>query len=197
MLKQNYNKKRICLIFLIILIFANCGFADADKIVLPVKFIKQDEMGCSRASFTMVMHHYNPAITFEMVNKNITTRAADGGTPNTALVSLAEKWGFQTRIYPGTIEDIISNIENGRPLIVHQCFNTFDIWKRRINHDRVVIGFDRIRKKIIVHDPARGPNIVYSYNDFLNLWGENFITPNDGKVKNYTILIFPKVEDPS
>jgi hypothetical protein len=140
-----------------------------EKVVLNVTFMKQKHMGCSRTCFAMVMHHYDPAITLETVEREA-PRAPDGGSRNILMVLLAERYGFTTRAFPGTIEGLIGLLESKRPVIVAQYPSLTDT---KSNHDRVVVGFDRGEKILYVHDPSVGESIPYSFERFNALWASD------------------------
>lgn len=154
------------------------------KVILNVKFMKQKEMGCSRTSFAMVMHYYNPSITLEMVERDA-PKASDGGSQNNLMAVLAEQYGFKTHAFPGTVKDLIKNLKSGKPIIVAQYPS---LAEKNSNHDRVVTGFDQNKGVLFVHDPSVGENISYSYEQFQSLWESN-VGLDD---KYYSVLITPK-----
>ena len=57
-------------------------------------------------------------------------------------------------------------IDAGYPIVVLQWNALTHDW----GHFRVVIGYDDTANTITAHDPWDGPNQVYSYTDFDNLW---------------------------
>ncbi len=154
------------------------------KVILNVEFMKQKEMGCSRTSFAMVMHYYNPSITLEMVERNA-PKASDGGSQNNLMAVLAEQYGFKTHAFPGTINDLIGILRSGKPVIVAQYPS---LSEKKSNHDRVVVGFDQNKGVLFLHDPSIGGNIPYSYDQFQSLWESN-VGLDD---KYYSVLITPK-----
>lgn len=160
-----------------------------DNAILPVPFFTQDNTGCSRSAFAMVMHYYDSSITWAMVTQSA-ARSSDNGSPNGLLVALAENWGFETRAYPGSIGDIIRNISHGKPVVVAQYPEITDT---KWNHGRVAVGFDQSAEEIIVHDSARGENLAYSYDNFLALWEADFVFKSGGGVgdeKYYSVLVY-------
>ncbi|MBN1531862.1 MAG: C39 family peptidase [Spirochaetes bacterium] len=172
------------------------------KIILNVQFMKQKHMGCSRTCFAMVMHHYNPAITLEMVERDA-PRAPDGGSRNSLMILLAERYGFTTRAFPGTIDDLLRLLQSGRPVIVAQYPSLTDI---KSNHDRLVVGFDRNERILFVHDPSVGEGIPYPFDTFNALWASDaggddrysafLVTPGGAeKVPNRTVRVDGEEED--
>ena len=142
------------------------AFPEKDKVILNVKFMKQGNMGCSRTSFAMVMHYHDPSITLERVERDA-PRAPDGGSQNNFMTVLAEHYGFNTHAFPGKIDRLIALLKSGQPVIVAQYP---DLSEKKSNHDRVVVGFDRGKRTLFVHDPSVGENIPYPYEKFMSLW---------------------------
>ena len=154
-----------------------------EKVILNVKFMKQGDMGCSRTSFAMVMHYYNPAITLEMAERDA-PKAPDGGSQNNFMALLAVQYGFKTHAFPGTIGGLIQLLKSGKPVVVAQYPSLSD---KKSNHDRVVIGYDQDKGILWVHDPSVGENIPYPYEKFKSLWESN-VGLDD---KYYSVLITP------
>jgi hypothetical protein len=65
------------------------------------------------------------------------------------------------------IEDLIENINNGYPVVVHMVFSLSE----STGHNRVVIGYNLEQESIIVHDPTPA-NRVYrmNFDTFRKLW---------------------------
>jgi len=161
---------------------------DQKKLIINVDFMRQGNMGCSRTCFAMVMHYYNPSITLEMVEKEA-PKASDGGSQNNLMAVLAEHYGFETHAFPGTIEGLIQLLKSGKPVIVAQYPS---IPEKKSNHDRVVVGFDKDKEILFVHDPSVGENIPYAYENFLALWESNV-----GLDDKYTAIIVIPAETKS
>ncbi len=160
-----------------------------EKVVLTVQFMKQGNMGCSRTAFAMVMHYYNPAVTLEKVEQEA-PRAFDGGSENHMMALLANQYGFKTRAFPGTIEGLITLLKSGTPVIVAQYPTLTD---KKSNHDRVVVGYDRGKGVLLVHDPSIGENIPYEFDKFLSLW-ESSVAQDE---QYYSVLVTPAQAQPS
>lgn len=159
------------------------GKTSSGKVLLDVKFMKQANMGCSRTAFAMVMHYYNPAIALETVVRDA-PRAPDGGSENHLMAVLANRYGFTTHAFPGTIDGLITLLNAGKPVIVAQYPTLSD---KKSNHDRVIVGYDRDDGILLVHDPSVGENIPYRYDKFMSLWESN-VGLDD---KYYAILVTP------
>lgn len=153
------------------------------KVILNVEFMKQGNMGCSRTSFAMVMHYYDPSITLEMVELDA-LKATDGGSYNNFMALLAEQYGFKTHAFPGTIDGLIQLLKLGKPVIVAQYPS---LSEKKSNHDRIVVGFDQDKEILFVNDPSVGENIPYSYEKFMSLWESNVGLDE----KYYSVLVVP------
>jgi hypothetical protein len=99
------------------------------------------------------------------------------GVAGSRLADFANARGMTAVAHAGDIGHLRDHVGKGRPMIV-----TWAMGRDRY-HDVVVVGFDDARRRVIVHDPARGPARAVGLDTFRRRWqGAGY----------WTLLVAPK-----
>jgi hypothetical protein len=158
--------------------------------VLPQPhFIAQSFNNCGPASLSMVMSMYGKQVDQEtLANRMRPFHNPDGGIDDKSVfapefVVSAKEYGFEALERPnGTIDLIKKFIANGIPVVVRTWLHPGE----DIGHFRIVRGYNAAEQKIIQDDSFEGPDISYTYDEFLSMW----------QPFNYGyILIYPKEKE--
>ena len=86
------------------------------------------------------------------------------GSPDRSLAAFAAGRGLTAVAHVGDVAHLRDHVGKGRPLIVAWAMG------RGRYHDVVVIGFDDDRRRVIVHDPARGARTAVDLATFRRRW---------------------------
>lgn len=132
---------------------------------------QQDGPWCALATIEMIAKYYGFGISQIQVSLESDISRDKGMTLNAIL-----KYFDRLRIlmlnvehhYGGNLESIKRLIDNQIPVIwLHRVLE-----ERRWGglHSAVVIGYDDVRKIVVVADPACGCEVVMSYKEFLTRW---------------------------
>lgn len=130
-------------IYLIILLFVNSCYnaylkpSSNIKIIENIPFYAQLENQCGPASLAAVLNYYGVEVTPDSIASEIFSQSARG-TLNLDMLIYARKKGLNAVQYNGTFEDIKTNIDAGKPLIVLVDFGSFFYSQ---NHFMVVTGY--------------------------------------------------------
>jgi predicted double-glycine peptidase len=94
------------------------------------------------------------------------------------MAGYARKQGLRSYVFFGTMDDVVYELEQGRPVIVG-LGKTYEGTKA-ISHYEVVVGFERDKKRVLLLDPARGFQ-VDTLRGFAEEWKRS---------KGVTIVVF-------
>lgn len=150
------------------------------------QFVSQTFNNCGPASLSMVMSFYGKAVPQqELAEKMRPFNNPLGGVDDKSIfapefVATAKEYGFESLHRPnGDLELLKQFTANGIPVVVRTWLNP----NEDIGHFRIVRGYDDTTQTILQDDSYQGPNLSYSYTDFMNMW----------KPFNYGyILVYPK-----
>jgi tetratricopeptide (TPR) repeat protein len=130
---------------------------------LPVPFVPQERDTCAAAALSMVMGYHGRAVAhdevaFALVEKELR------GIRGSRLADFARERGMVAIAFAGDVGLLREHVGRGRPLIL-----ALDAGRGRY-HDVVAIGFDDRRRRVIVHDPARGPSRAVGLATLARKW---------------------------
>jgi predicted double-glycine peptidase len=94
------------------------------------------------------------------------------------MAGYARKQGLRAYVFFGTLDDVVYELEQGRPVIVG--LGKMYEGSNAISHYEVVVGFEREKKRVLLLDPARGFQ-VDSLRGFAEEWKRS---------KGVTIVVF-------
>ena len=132
-------------------------------IIQDVPFYPQDEYQCGPASLAAVMNYWRISVSQQEIKEEIFSQTARGSL-NIDLMLYAQRKGLIARQYSGSLDDLITNINKGIPLIVLVDYG-FSFVQR--NHFMVVVGYST--KGIIAHS-GKTRELFISEDDFLRRW---------------------------
>ncbi len=93
----------------------------------------------------------------------------DKSTTPEELVAEIQKYGLTAYYRPdGNIQELKEFVANGIPVITRTLF----LPTEDFGHYRVIKGYDDSTDQIIDEDGFTGPEVSFSYNDFMSLWQE-------------------------
>jgi ABC-type bacteriocin/lantibiotic exporter with double-glycine peptidase domain len=107
------------------------------RIIENVPFYAQSKNQCGPASLASVLNYYGVAVTPDEIAAEIFSKSAKG-TLNLDMLIYPGKKGLNAAQYSGSIEDIRTNINAGKPLIVLVDYG-FSFYTQ--HHFMVVIGY--------------------------------------------------------
>jgi hypothetical protein len=132
---------------------------------------QQDGPWCALATIEMIARYYGFGLSQIQVSLESDIARDKGMTLNAILKYFDRLKILMLNVehhYGGNIESIKKLIDNKIPVI----------WLHRVVegtrwgglHSAVVIGYDDVRRRVVVADPACGCEIDMSYKDFLTRW---------------------------
>jgi len=156
-----------------------CGYVGSAKPIDPVEFeldtgwvsvrniqyqAQKGDNDCGAACLAMVLTHWGLASTPEEIAA--ACPPFEEGYRAGSLRDLVRKRGFKGFLIHGTIEDLVTELKAGRPVIV-------GLVKPYINggltHYEVVVAVNPSKKMVATLDPARGPR-QNTYEGLLQEW---------------------------
>jgi hypothetical protein len=116
------------------------GFAPpADARTIPgVPAHEQRTQQCGPAALASVLNHYGSALTPDDIARDI-YRPAQLGTLNLDMALYPRGFGFRTRWFDGSLDDLVEAVRSGRPLIVMVDRGMAPL---ELDHFLVVTGYD-------------------------------------------------------
>ena len=117
---------------------------------------------CLPASAAMVFGYYGRNITQAFIANRI---IVNGNASTFRLVSYAKELGYFAEWKRKSIAEIEEYLREGMPLIVNQNYSL----SIKVNHSRVIVGFDSIKAELTMHDSVDGSNYKISYKAFFDL----------------------------
>jgi ABC-type bacteriocin/lantibiotic exporter with double-glycine peptidase domain len=145
---------------------ADVSERDGWTLVSGVPFVKQrSELDCGAAAITMVLRYWGVPIDAKDV---VATQPAalERGFKASELRELVRARGLDAFLVNGEPEDLRTEIERRRPLIVGLARRANGT---AIGHYEVVIGFHHARRRVLTLDPAAGWR-ESSYEEFAAEW---------------------------
>ncbi len=145
-----------------------------DSYTLPQsRFVSQSFNNCGPASLSMVMSMFGTYIDQEtLADRMRPFRNPQGGIDDKSIfaaefVTYAKEYGFNALERPnGDIELLKKLVANDIPVVVRTWLNLDE----DIGHFRIVRGYNETNKTLLQDDSYQGPNLTYSYDDFLAMW---------------------------
>ena len=117
---------------------------------------------CLPASAAMVFRYYGRNITQAQIASKITINS--NASPF-GLVSYAKELGYVAELKRKAIEEIEEYLRQDIPLIVNQFYSL----AIKVEHSRVITGFDSVKRELTMHDSAGESNYKISYKAFFAL----------------------------
>jgi len=128
-----------------------------------VKPLRQkDQNDCGPTALSMVLNYWQPERASEPLASLPLDRQASAGE----LRDAARARGLNAFVVEGDPEDLIHELESGRPVIVGTAKRTV---KDAVTHFEVVVGMHRSSKRVATYDPALGVR-QNSFFGFLTEW---------------------------
>jgi ABC-type bacteriocin/lantibiotic exporter with double-glycine peptidase domain len=122
-------------------------------VVRGVPFVPQrSDDDCGAAALAMVLTYLRVPTSREAVLSEAHPRA--GGITAGELRQVARGKGLDAFVLKATWTDLEDQLQRGRPLVVGLLKPT--LTERSVAHFEVVIGFNRLRRRVLTLDPARG-----------------------------------------
>jgi hypothetical protein len=165
--------------------------APPESYVLPQgQFVSQSFNNCGPASLSMVLSMYGKSVSQETLRQEMRPFSNPlGGVDDKSIfapefVKYAQMHGMEALQRPGgDIELVKKLVANGVPVIVRTWLHP----NEDIGHFRIVRGYNDTTQIFIQDDSYEGPNLSYSYSEFLSMW----------QPFNYGyILVYPKDKEP-
>lgn len=123
---------------------------------------QEHELDCGPTALAMVLSYYGAA-TKESVLAEL---PADQRIPVSELRDLAKRHGFDAFVVEGKPEDLVYELEHGRPMIVGVAKPTI---KDAVAHYEVVVGLNSDSQRVATIDPAVGLR-QNTFSGFLSEW---------------------------
>jgi ABC-type bacteriocin/lantibiotic exporter with double-glycine peptidase domain len=121
-----------------------------------VELVRQkSDSDCGPAALTMVLGHFGIRTTLADVSAVVPPD--DVGVRAGALRDVARSRGLAAFVVPGTVEDLIKELDDGRPVLVGLAKPI--IVGSPLPHYEVVVAIDREDRRILTLDPGRGPRV--------------------------------------
>lgn len=130
---------------------------------LDVPYVPQQKDTCGAAALTMVLQYWGVAVTHDEVAADL-LQPELRGIAGSRLAEFAAGRGMTAVAHAGDVDHLRDHVGKGRPMIV-----TWAMGRDRY-HDVVVVGFDDARRRVIVHDPARGAARSIALGAFERRW---------------------------
>ena len=143
---------------------------------LEVPYVPQRKDTCGAAALSMVLQYWGVAVSHDEVAAELLQPELHG-IAGSKLAGFAAGRGLTAIAHVGDIDHLRDHVGKGRPMIVAWAMG------RGRHHDVVVIGFDDARRRVIVHDPARGPARRVDIDTFRRRWAG---------AGHWTLLVAPK-----
>ncbi len=169
----------------VLLLAALMGAQPGGAVWVDVPFVAQPRDGCGAASVAMVMQYWaeqqhtqtGPEARVRAIQKQVYSKRLHGATP-AALESYLQRNGFLTFAVSGTWNDLQTELQKGRPLIVALRPDG-----QRELHYVVIDGVDPARGTVMMNDPALRKLLTEERAGFEKDWSATH---------NWTLLAVPK-----
>lgn len=146
--------------------------------ILELPIVSEDEDNiCLPLVISVVSRYWNEEIPIQEA-KEIAKKYPKGkGTIMMEGIELAEKHGFKSYIYNGSLQDLQKRIDQGLPPIV-----ILPGIQETVQHATVISGYDESTNRVLTYFPEPDKIGAITYKQFNELWKQ------DG---NITMLIVP------
>ncbi len=188
------RKKQIFLLLICLVLFSGCAMRhafDLDKVeskegirLLKIAPVKQEKNGyCGVACLEEVSGYWGKNVRQQGIWDSI-TKGEKKEVLAKELKEYAELQGLKGFIFKGNQNDIFTNVEKGRPLIIaHESTGFFRSLAGKSDYHYVVVaGYNKIQNYMIIDDPARERYWILT-DDFNKMWASGF---------NFLMLIAPE-----
>lgn len=130
-----------------------------------VPYVKQGEDNtCGQAVMSMALQFWGQDISYQQVVNE--SNAINVGTSYTTLQNYLREKGLQAQsYYQSSLEQLISEVDAGRPAIVLLEFDALFF-----THYVLVVGYNPRRNTIIMHESQSAPYVEMDVEEFLELW---------------------------
>ena len=168
--------------FLILPLIFSCAGLSSNResknarLIDHVPFYPQETYQCGPASLAGVLNYWGFNISPGEIAAEIYSPHAKG-TLDVDMVLYAERKGLRTSQYRGSLEDLKSNIDSNRPLVV---LVDDGFWVYEKAHFMVVVGYD---DGGLIVNSGKEQTSVYPAGRFLRSWE---------RTKFWTLRITPK-----
>ncbi len=130
---------------------------------LDVPYVHQRKDTCGAAALAMVLQYWGVAVSHDEVAGEL-LQPELRGIAGSRLAEFAAGRGMTAVAHAGDVDHLRDHVGKGRPMIVAWAMG------RGRHHDVVVIGFDDDRRRVIIHDPARGAAKAIDLDTFNRRW---------------------------
>lgn len=151
----------------------NAGNIPTETLLPTNYYVSQTFNNCGSSALSMDFSFFGVSVSQQQISddirpdNNLTGKGDDKSTFPDQLVQEAEKYGLIAYFRPnGNIDLLKQFIGNGIPVITKTLLNTSENYA----HYRVIKGYDDTTGIITDEDGFQGPNIQFSYDDFMTLW---------------------------
>jgi len=124
---------------------------------------QKDAHDCGPTALHMVLNYWQPQRTSEVLQELPLDRQASAAE----LRDAARRRGMSAFVVEGETEDLVRELEAGRPVIVGMAKRTTG--NNAVTHYEVVVGMHRGSKRVATYDPAAGVR-QNSFSGFLTEW---------------------------
>jgi hypothetical protein len=131
---------------------------------LAVPFLPQTEDLCGGAAAAMVMRYWGASDAFPDAFQPLVDRGA-GGIRTTTLTTDLERRGWTAVAGSGDAAEMTKELGRGRPVIA--------LIEDRPGRYHYVVVLARVNDRVVVHDPARGPNRSIDASRFDAAWARS------------------------
>ena len=161
------------------------------QMIDEVPQLHQGRNECGPTSLAMVLNYYGVRKKKDELKADLRWDPEKGVSIRKMVRFPFEKYGFKFVIWKGSIEELMEQISQNRPVIVRQWINYDEKAKGKMGHWRVVIGYDHEIGRIYMRDPAitTGGFSDLSYKAFLDLWNLSYPATHS---KNLMLVLIPE-----
>jgi predicted double-glycine peptidase len=124
---------------------------------------QKDDHDCGPTALHMVLNYWQPQRSTEVLQELPVDRQASAAE----LRDAARRRGLSAFVVEGESEDLVHEIEAGRPVIVGVAKRTTE--GTAVTHYEVVVGMHRASRRVATYDPAVGVR-QNSFGGFLMEW---------------------------
>jgi ABC-type bacteriocin/lantibiotic exporter with double-glycine peptidase domain len=142
-------------LYLILYVFVfsfNVNASESSKVIKNVPFIKQEDQFCGPAALESLLRFYGTPVDQREIAKEVYTPKLRGALI-TDMEYFARKMRYKTDIRNGSIDELVSFIDSGVPLIVLVDLGNAVI---SVPHYYVVYGYDKKRRLFFIHTGNKG-----------------------------------------
>jgi len=160
--------------------------------VLELPIVREDEDNiCLPLVINVVSRYWNEEIPIDETKEIAKMYPKVKGTIMMEGIELAEKHGFKSYIYRGSLQDLQKRIDQGLPPIV-----ILPGIQETVQHATVISGYDDSTNRVLTYFPEPDKIGAITYKQFNELWKQDdnitmLIVPNDmSKVVEKDQLVF-------